>query len=214
MRAVGTFALALAAASAGVAIHAQQMPTEAPGKHDTKLISGGTYEVDPGHTQVLFAFDHMGFTKNMGIIAEPASGCLTLDPEAPEKAKVAVTFPVKNIRTGVPGLDEHLMNGDFFDAENFPTATFTSTSVKVDGTEAEITGNLTIKGKTKEVTLDADFVGAGTFAMGGKASETVGFNAQAIIKRSDFDLGYGIPLVADTIELKITAGFEKPVPAK
>jgi polyisoprenoid-binding protein YceI len=162
MRRTPLLALATAAAlSTAVALDAQQMPTEQPGKPDTGLVTGGTYTVDPGHTQVLFTFNHLGFTNNMGIIAEPALGSLTIDPKAPAKASVSVTFPVANIRTGVPGLDEHLMKPDFFDAEKFPTATFNSTSVKADGSKAVIKGNLTLHGVTKEITLDAEFIGAG-----------------------------------------------------
>ncbi len=195
------------ALSASVALDAQQMPAEQPGKPDKALITGGTYQVDPGHTQVLFTFDHLGFSKNMGLIAAPSSGSLTLDPKAPSKASVTVTFPVVNIRTAVPALDAHLMKPDFFEAEKFPTATFTSTSIKVDGDKAAITGNLNIHGVTREVTLDAHFVGAGYFAMSKK--ENVGFGAKTVINRSDFGLGGGIPLVSDRIELKIAAAFEK-----
>tara|TARA_R110000782_G_scaffold182437_4_gene272642 strand:+ start:4972 stop:5595 length:624 start_codon:yes stop_codon:yes gene_type:complete len=197
----------IAAISLGAALAAQTMPTEPPGKQDVSRITGGTYAVDPGHSQVLFAYDHMGITRNVGLIAEPGSGSLTLDPKNPDKASVTVSFPIANIRTGVPGLDEHLMKSDFFDTAKFPTATFKSTSVKVDGMEAEITGDLTIKGITKEVTLDASFTGAGANPMSKK--EMVGFGAEAVIKRSDFGLGYGVPMVGDTIELKISAAFEK-----
>ncbi|MGE4429783.1 MAG: YceI family protein [Sphingobium sp.] len=202
-------ALAVAAAlTTGAAIHAQNTPGM-PGQHDAKLVTGGSYAVDPNHTQVLFAFNHMGFTQNIGIIASPASGTLTLDPKALDKAKVEITFPVTNIRSGVSAFDEHLMKDEFFDAAKFPTASFTSTSVKVDAEdrEAEITGNLTIKGITKQVTLDADFVGAGTNPMSKK--ETVGFSAEAVIKRSDFGLGAYAPAIGDAIELKIAAAFEK-----
>jgi len=202
-------ALAIVATlTTGVAIHAQSAPG-LPGQHDPKLVTAGTYAVDPGHTQVLFAYNHLGFTQNMGIIAQPASGTLTLDPKALAQAKVSISFPVANIRTGVPALDEHLMKPEMFDAAQFPTATFTSTSIKLDDDdpEAEITGNLTIKGVTKQVTLDADFIGAGTNPMTKK--QTVGFKADAVIKRSDFGLNAYIPAVGDTIELKITAAFEK-----
>jgi len=194
------------AATAGAALHHAQISAQTPGKLDSSLISGGTYAVDPGHTQVLFAYDHMGFSKNMGIIAQP-SGNLTLDPKAPENASVSISFPVTNIRTAVPAMDEQLMNAGFFDAAKFPMATFQSTAVKVDDMEAEITGNLTIKGITREVTLDATFAGAGANPINKK--ETVGFSAQAIIKRSDFGLGYAVPVVGDTVELKIAAAFEK-----
>lgn len=195
----------MAAASLGAVVYAQ-MPAAPPGKPDTALITGGTYAVDPGHTQVAFRYNHMGFSNNMGLISEP-SGTLTLDPKAPEKASVTVTFPVTNLRTGIAKLDEHLMKPDFFDAAKFPTATFQSTSVKVDDNEAEITGKLTIKGVTKEITLNAVFVGAGMNSFMKK--DTVGFDAEAEIKRSDFGLGYGVPMVGDEVSLKITAAFEK-----
>ena len=196
----------VAALSTAVALDAQQVPTEQPGKPDTTLITGGTYAVDPNHTQVLFAFDHMGFTNNLGLFAEPG-GSLKLDPAKPEAASVDIVFQIGSVSTGVPKFNEHLLSADFFDAGKYPTATFKSTSVKVDGTEAEITGNLTIKGITKEVMLDARFTGAGTNPMSKK--ETVGFAADAVIKRSDFGLGRYVPVVGDTIELKITAAFEK-----
>lgn len=199
---------AFAALTAGAAIHAQNGATGLPGQHDPKRVTAGTYQVDPGHTQVLFAYNHLGFTQNMGILTQP-SGSLTLDPKALSQAKVSISFPIANIRTGVAALDEHMMKPDLFDAAKFPTATFTSTSIKVDENdhEAEITGNLTIKGVTREVTLDADFVGAGVNPMTKK--ETVGFNAEAVIKRSDFGLNAFVPAVGDSIELKITAAFEK-----
>jgi polyisoprenoid-binding protein YceI len=195
--------IALAGGSALVA----QMPTAAPGTKDVAKVTGGAYKVDPGHTQVVFAWDHMGFTNNAGTIAEP-TGTLTLDKANPAASKVSVTFPVANIRTGVAKLDQHLMTADFFDAAKFPTATFVSTSVKPTGTTgADISGNLTIKGVTKPVTLDAEFYGAGVQPMSKK--ENVGFVATATIKRSDFGMGYGVPVVGDAIELKIIAGFEK-----
>lgn len=193
------------AVSLGATVTAQ-MPATQPGKPDTSLITGGTYAVDPGHTQVFFRYNHMGFSNNMGLIAEP-SGTLVLDPKAPDKASVSVTFPVANLRTGIAKLDEHLMKADLFDAARFPTATFQSTSVKVDGTTADIIGKLTIKGVTKDVTLHAKFVGAGMNSFMKK--DTIGFDAEAQIKRSDFGMGYGVPMVGDDISLKITAAFEK-----
>jgi len=179
-----------------------------PGSPDPALVTGGNYVVDSGHTQIFFAYDHMGFSNNMGLISQP-TGTLSLDPKNPAAAKVSITVPIQNLRTGIPKLDEHLMTPDFFDSAKFPTATFVSTGVKVDGKSADISGNLTIKGVTKPVVLDATFYGAGKGPpqMGGK--ENVGFNATALIKRSDFGMGYGVPMVGDEIELKITAAFQK-----
>jgi len=190
---------------AGVAVEAQNA-APAPGTPDPAKVTGGTYAVDPSHTQVLFGFNHLGYSHNMGIFAGP-TGSLVLDPKNPAQAKVDVTFPVNSIATGVPKFNDHLMSADFFDAAKFPTATFKSKSVAVDGTGADIVGDLTIKGVTKEVTLDASLVGVGPNPMSKK--ETVGFSAITTIKRSDFGLGYGVPMVGDAVELKIVAAFEK-----
>lgn len=194
-----------ACVAAGVAVEAQNTGP-ALGTPDPAKITGGTYAVDPNHTQVLFGFNHMGFTHNMGIFAGP-TGSLTLDPRNPAQAKVEVSIPVAGIATGVSKFNEHLMSADFFDAAKFPTATFKSKSVAVDGANADIVGDLTIKGVTKEVTLDASLVGVGPNPMSKK--ETVGFSATTTIKRSDFGLGYGVPMVGDAVELKIAASFEK-----
>jgi polyisoprenoid-binding protein YceI len=177
-----------------------------PGSADVSKVTGGTYQVDGGHTQVLFAYDHMGFSNNMGVIAGP-TGTLTLDPKNASAATVSVEFPVANIRTGVAALDEHLLKPEFFDGAKFPTAKFVSTGVKVQGTTADITGNLTIKGITKPVTLDAQFYGVGANPMNKK--ENIGFSATTAIKRSDFGMGGFVPVVGDEIELKIVAAFQK-----
>ena len=201
-------AAALIALAGGTVVIAQQMPPP-PGSKDPAKVTGGTYQIDPGHTQIIFAYDHLGFSNNLGIISE-STGTLTLDPKNIAAAKVSVDVPVANIRTGVAKLDEHLMKPEFFDSAKFPKATFVSTSVKADGpTGAEIRGNLTIKGITKPVTLDAEFYGAGKAPamMGGK--ENVGFIAKGTVKRSDFNMSYGVPMVGDTIELKIVAAFQK-----
>jgi polyisoprenoid-binding protein YceI len=195
-------------ALAGGAVVAQQMPA-APGAKDPSRVTGGTYQIDPGHTQIVFAYDHMGFSNNLGIISE-STGTLMLDPKNVAAAKVSVDVPIANIRTGVAKLDEHLMKPDFFDSAKFPKATFVSTSVKADGpTGAEITGNLTIKGITKPVTLDVEFYGAGKAPAMAGGKENVGFVATGQVKRSDFGMGYGVPMVGDAIELKIIAAFQK-----
>lgn len=205
MRKILTSSVIAVALLSSAAVIAQGMAK--PGSADPAKVTGGTYAVDGGHTQILFAYDHMGFTNNMGVFAMP-TGSLTLDPKNPAAAKVSIEIPVANLRTAVPKLDEHLMSPDFFDAAKFPTATFTSTGVKVDGTTAEITGNLTIKGITKPVTLDAAFYGAGMAGMGTK-KENVGFSATTAVKRSDFGMGMAVPMVGDEIELKIVAAFQK-----
>ncbi len=198
--------LALLGSAAVVAQNAA--PPSKPGSPNPALVTGGNYVVEGSHTQILFAYDHMGFTNNFGVISNP-SGTLSLDPKNPSAAKLSIEIPIANIATAIPKLNEALASPQFFDAAKFPTATFVSTSLKVDGTTADLRGNLTIKGVTKPIKLDVTFYGAGKGIpqMGGK--ENVGFSATGVIKRSDFGLGYGVPLVGDDIELKISAAFTK-----
>jgi len=198
-------ALGLTIAAATTAAIAQ-MPTEAPGKPDPSLVTAGTYKVDPYHTQVIWKVDHMGISPLYGAFGDP-SGSLTLDPRNPAAAKLSVTFAMTNLITTTPKLTEHLSGGDFFDIAKFPTATFVSTAVAADGTKAKITGNLTVKGVTKPVVLDAEFYGAGANPMSKKLN--IGFKAETKIKRSDFGLGYGVPMVGDAVSLKIVGAFEK-----
>ena len=195
------------AALTGATMLIAQGPMAAPGSKDVAKVTGGSYTVDPGHTQVVFAYDHMGFSNNMGVISE-STGTLTLDKANPAASKVSIEVPVANLKTGIAKLDEHLAKAEFFDTAKFPKATFVSTSVKPDGaTGADITGNLTIKGITKPVTLDAEFYGAGVQPMSKK--ENIGFVATGTIKRSDFGMAMAVPMVGDTVELKIIAAFQK-----
>jgi len=205
----------LAAATAVIAtpIVAQQA-MQAPGSKNPAAITGGTYAVDPGHTLVGWKVDHLGFNDYFGIFGS-VTGTLTLDPKRPNAAKVDVTIPVSKVTTASAGLTSHLLRAgkdggkpDFFGADP-ADARFVSTSVAATGQRAKIAGNLTLNGVTRPVTLDATFSGAGKMPaqMGGK--ETVGFHATTTIKRSQFGVAYGIPMVSDEVRLDITAAFEK-----
>ncbi len=197
---------------------AQQMPMTAPGSKDASKVTGGTYAVDPQHTIVRWTVDHLGFSPYFGLFGQP-TGSLTLDPRNPGATRVDITIPVAKVTTASPGLTAHLLRAgkdggkpDFFGAAP-ADARFVSTSVVVDadGDEAKLTGNLTLNGITKPVVLDVDFYGAGMSpAMGGNPSkENVGFTAEGKIKRSDFGISAGIPLVSDEVALDITAAFTK-----
>ncbi len=184
-----------------------QMPKAPPGAPDAKRVTAGTYKVDSGHTQVLFEINHLGFSEYSGMFVEP-TGTLLLDPANPSAAKVDITFPIAKVRTTVAALDEHLKKPDFFDAEKFPEGRFTSTKITVSGNTAQITGDLTIHGVTKSVTLATRFVGAGNMVMG-PPKLNIGFQATTTIKRSDFGMSYGIPMVGDQVKLTINAAFAK-----
>jgi polyisoprenoid-binding protein YceI len=189
-------------------------PMKAPGTMDVSQVTGGAYKVDPNHTLVGWRVNHLGFNDYFGLFGS-STGTLTIDPKDVNAAKVEITIPVSKVTTASAGLTEHLLRAgkdggkpDFF-GPNPADAKFVSTSVNAEGTNATIIGDLTLNGVTKPVTLNASFSGAGKAPamMGGK--ETVGFHAKAMIKRSDFGVSMGIPMVGDEVTLDITAAFEK-----
>ena len=209
MRRIALIALSLLMAAPVIA---QQMAK--PGSKSTAAITGGTYTVDAAHTLIGWRVDHMGFNDYFGIFGD-STGTLELNPKKPNAAKVDITIPVSKLTTASAGLTSHMLRAgkdggkpDFFGAAP-ADAKFVSTSVMAKGMTAKITGNLTLNGVTKPVILDATFAGAGKAPamMGGK--ENVGFHAKTTIKRSDFGLGYGIPIVSDAVALDITVAFQK-----
>lgn len=212
--------LTLALAAAGVAaltigtLHAQQGgPPQLPGQMDVSRAQAGTYAVDPNHTLIGWRVNHFGFNDYFGIFGG-STGTLTIDPATPQNAKVDITIPIASVTTANAGLTGHLLkpageNGraDFFGANPAP-ARFVSTKVEPNGTKARITGDLTLNGVTKPVVIDAEFTGAGN-AMMPPNKLTLGFEGTTKIKRSEFGIGFGIPMVSDEVELDITTAFEK-----
>jgi polyisoprenoid-binding protein YceI len=167
------------------------------------VLAADTYKLDPTHTEVTFQWTHMGFSKPTGKFMN-AVGSVTLDEADPAKSSVAVSFDINGINTGVTKLDDHLKSPDFFDAAKFPTATFKSTNVQVTSpTTAKVTGDLTLHGVTKPVTLDVTLNKLGEHPM--KKKKAAGFSATGTIKRSDFGMAMFVPAVSDEIDLEITA---------
>ena len=166
-----------------------------------------TYTMDPDHTTVAAKWNHFGFS-NPVILFGDVDGSIVYDADDVSASSVQVTLPLSGLESNVQAFNDHLLSDDFFDAAQFPEATFRSTSVEADGDdELKITGELTIKGITKEVVLEADINLLGAHPMTGK--QTAGFDAEVTIKRSDFGLGLYVPNVADEIELHITT--EAPI---
>ncbi len=182
------------------------MPKEAPGKLDPKRVTGGTYNVDTNHTLVSWSVNHFGFTDYFGLFGG-ATGSLTLDPKAPNKASVNVTIPMSGLTVTNSQLNGHLNGAEFFNVAQFSSAKFVSTMVMASGNSAMIHGDLTLHGVTKPVMLNAKFSGAGINSFNKK--ETIGFSATTTIKRSDFGISGFIPLVGDAVDLKISVAFEK-----
>lgn len=191
--------------AAPLAPSAAQAPSGMPGRADPKLVPAGTYQVDPNHTQVTWQVNHLGFSLLDGQFGA-SGGSITLDPARPQATRLEVTFDVGQLSVTSPRFAQHLKSPDFFDAAKYPTARFVSRSVQVRGSRATVAGDLTIKGVTRPVTLQAEFVGAGQNPMAGKTS--FGFRATGAIKRSDFGLGMAAPAVSDRVDLMINAAFQ------
>jgi polyisoprenoid-binding protein YceI len=162
-----------------------------------------TYTLEPNYTQVVFSWDHLGFSHPTAQIAQ-GTGKLDFDAMDPAMSSLEVTLPVSSLMTGVPDLDEHLKSEDFFDVARFPRATFRSTRIEkgMAKDQLEVTGDLTLRDITRPVTLHVQVLKLGTNPRTNVA--TVGFNATAMVKRSDFKLDAFVPQVSDDIALRIT----------
>jgi len=179
----------------------------AQASQDPKMVTGGTYVIEPYHTRVQFAVTHFGFTRYWGDVTG-ASGSLMLDPKNAAADQVKVSIPVSSVSTTNGKLDEELKSPMFLDATTYPTITFVSTSVKKTGPDtADVTGDLTLHGVTHPVTLHAKFNAGGANPMSKKY--TVGFDAHGMIKRSEFGVKTYVPVVSDETDITISAAFEK-----
>ncbi len=163
-----------------------------------------TYTLDPSHTTVIWEANHFQFSNPHGLLSM-IEGKVTLDEANPAASMVEATWNAKNLFTGNPKFDEHLQSKDFFNIGEFPTASFKSTKVEpaADNKTAKVTGNLTLLGVTKPVTLDVTFNHKGEHFMTKKP--TVGFTATGSIKRSEFGMKFGVPGVSDDVKITIEA---------
>jgi polyisoprenoid-binding protein YceI len=167
-----------------------------------------TYKLDPHHTMVLFSWNHFGYsnpTADFGL----GEGTLVFDEQHPASSSVEVTLPLAKLDTHVPALDKHLKEPDFFNADKYPAVTFKSTSVQpLGGNKFKVTGNLTVHGVSKVVVLDATLNKIGPHPM--SKAQSIGFDATASIKRSDFGVGAYVPNVSDAIAIRITTEGSVP----
>ncbi|AVI21733.1 polyisoprenoid-binding protein [Xylella fastidiosa] len=163
----------------------------------------GTYTLDSNHTNVLLQWNHFGFSNPSAHFGN-VEGTVVYDAADVTKSTVQVTLPLSGLNSFTAKLDEHLKSTDFFDAAKFPSITFKSTKVVSNGTnKLAVTGDLTVKGMTKPVTLDVTINGAGEHPMTKK--QAIGFDANATIKRSEFGMSAYVPNVSDEIKVRITA---------
>ena len=169
-----------------------------------------TYKIDANHTDVVASWSHFGFSNPIAHFGK-VDGFITYDPAKVGDSKVEVTIPLAGLNSHVEAFDEHLRSDDFFDAANHPNITFKSTSVKSAGKDKlAVTGDLTIKGITKSVTLDVTINKLGVQPMAKR--EAAGFEATTTIKRSDFGVGKYAPNVSDEVKISITTEAVVPKP--
>ena len=165
-----------------------------------------TWKIDPTHSHLEFAVRHMMVATVKGRFAE-VDGTIALDQGNPALSSVEATIPVGSIDTKQPDRDAHLRSADFFDAENHPYLTFRSTRVEPKG-EDEFTlyGDLTIRGVTREVALEGEFLGTNKSPYG---FTVAGFSARTKINRKDYGLNWnaaletGGVLVGDEVKISL-----------
>lgn len=163
------------------------------------------YDIDAAHSGVVFGWNHFGFS-NPTARFDKIEGSVLLDKADLTKSSISVTLPVEGLDTGVAKLDEALKSPDFLDATRYPTITFKSSKVEKTGENVlKITGDLTVHGVTKPVTLDAKVNKVGIFEIPGVIkAQAAGFDATTVIKRSVFGVGNYVPAVSDEITVRIT----------
>lgn len=182
--------------------HAQPAADSDPSK-----VQEGTYTVEPVHTRVLFGVSHMGFSTWYGEFTN-VSGTLKLEPKSVENSTFEIKIPVSTISTSNEKLNGELKSADWLDAGQFPEIHFKAKKIERTGDKtAKVTGDLTLHGVTKPVTLDVKFNGAGTNPLDKKY--TAGFEAKGTIRRSDFGVKTYIPLIGNDVTLIISAAFEQ-----
>lgn len=169
-----------------------------------------TYMLDASHSQIVFTYDHLGFSTTTGMFSG-FEGTIEMDAENPAASSVAVSFPAASLITGWPEREAHFMSEDFFGADASPLVTFTSTSIEVtDEDTGLITGDLTMNGITQAVVLDATLNQMADHPMANLP--WIGFDATTTLLRSDFDMGQFAPFVGDEIAINIS--IEAMVPAE
>lgn len=170
-------------------------------------ITTGTYAIDPSHSRIGFVARHAMVSKVRGSFDE-FEGTGFFDAEDPTRSHLALTIAAASIDTRNADRDDHLRNGDFFDVANYPTIEFRSTAVDHLGDDRfRISGDLTIKGTTKTVDLDVEYLGTAVDPYG---NERLGLEGKAVVNRKDFGVTWNAALEAGGVLVgeKVTLEFE------
>lgn len=172
-------------------------------------VPSGAYSLESTHGYVTFSYSHLGFSRpQVGFNTFTVD--LDLNAEDPAKSSVKVDIDANSIDSRVAEFDGHLKGDKFFATAANPSIAFVSTGIKMNSdTTASITGNLTIKGVTKPVTLEATLNKAAEHPM--RKVPTLGLNATAKLNRSDWGLGEYVPMVGDEVDVIISVELVKKI---
>jgi len=149
-----------------------------------------TYQIDPKHSAVRFKIRHM-MIANVGGEFNTVSGTVDFDAAKPDQSRIDASIDVNSLHTGDPQRDGHIKGGDFFDAAKFPAITFRSAKVAAAGSGYKVTGELTLHGVTKEVTLSVDSVSPEVTDPW--SLQRRGLSAVTSINRKDFGMAWNAP---------------------
>ena len=154
-------------------------------------------DTDRSHAAVTFRIKHLGFSWLNGRF-DDFRGTFTFDEKNPENSMVNVEIETESVNTNNAERDKHLRGKDFFDVSKYPTATFKSTGVKINGDKAAITGNLTLHGVTKTIVIEAEAVGGGKDPWGGYRQ---GFTGTTKIALKDFGINFDLGPAAQEVDM-------------
>ncbi|MGF1545332.1 MAG: YceI family protein [Parvularculaceae bacterium] len=177
---------------------------------DLAALKSGAYKLDKRHAAVLFRIDHLGFSDYVGRF-ETLDAALDFDPEDPSSARIEAIVDIASLDVADDDFAETLRGDGWFDAASFPQAAFRSTAVEAissgDGaTRADVVGELTLKGITRPMTLEATFNGGDRDVLRGNAY-VVGFSAVGAFDRTEFGLDKFAGPIGETVRLEIEAEF-------
>lgn len=181
----------------------------------------GAYVMDKAHTSVTFRVSHLGFSRYTASFRS-VDGRLQFDPAHPTVMSVEATIAVPSLELNAPpaGFHDQLMGKSFFEADKHPAITFRSTKVALSGPHAaKVTGDLTLHGVTRPVTLDVNYNGGYPPNAMDPSGARVGFSAHGTLKRSAFGMGFGLPApgsnmgVGDEVEVMIETEFSSKPPS-
>ena len=170
------------------------------------------WNIDPDHSVAAFSSRHMKVANVRGQF-NGITGTIEFDPATPAGASVRAEIAIASLTTGNKKRDAHLLSADFLEAASYPSMTFVSTTIEpVSGDRAKVTGDLTLRGVTRSVTLDAEFFGPvkSPEALGGET--TLGFSASTTINRFDFGVKWDVKMDDGSLvvgrEIKISIDVE------